>query len=144
MARPEKSSARRSFPARCTVKWLVRRSFLSTPAKGSSGSQFFLPARARSPGPFFVVLALRVVFRTKSTALLPLPGLSHSINLGYVPIRFFESLPGAMRMSEPSKRTTQAAPPDETYSLNRAPTANKQALGKNTLRSQLEKRHERQ
>src|SRR5436853_5217346 len=53
-------------------------------------------------------------------------------------------VPGAMRMSEPSKGTTQAAPPTETSSLDRAPSAKEQAWEKNTLRPTLEKSPERQ
>ena len=47
-------------------------------------------------------------------------------------------------MSEPSKGTTQAAPPTETSSLDRAPSAKEQAWEKNTLRPTLEKSPERQ
>ena len=49
-----------------------------------------------------------------------------------------------MSMSEPSKGTTQAAPPTETSSLDRAPSAKEQAWEKNTLRPTLEKSPERQ
>src|SRR5258708_27850840 len=80
----------------------------------------------------------------RHSGCLPLPGLSHSINPGYVAIRFFESLPGAISMSEKSKGTTQAPPPAETSSTDRAPSAKEQAWEKNTLQPALEKSPERQ
>src|SRR5258708_35035298 len=80
----------------------------------------------------------------RHSGCLPLPGLSHSINPGYVAIRFFESLPGAMSMSENSKGTTQAPPPAETSSVDRAPSAKEQASEKNTLHPALDRSHESQ
>ena len=47
-------------------------------------------------------------------------------------------------MSERSKGTTQAAPPAETSSVERAPSAKEQAWEKNTLQPALEKSPERQ
>jgi methylmalonyl-CoA mutase N-terminal domain/subunit len=81
---------------------------------------------------------------TKSKAPLPLPALSLSINLGYVAIGFFDSVPGALSMSERSKSTTQAAPPLETSPANRTPSEKEQAWDKNTLQPALEKSPERQ
>src|SRR5882724_10889632 len=49
-----------------------------------------------------------------------------------------------MRMSEESKGTTQTAPPADTSSAHRKPSAKEQAWEKNTLQPTLEKNPERQ
>src|SRR5713226_4823434 len=49
-----------------------------------------------------------------------------------------------MSMSEESKGTTQAAPPIESSSVHREPSAKEQAWEKNTLQPTLEKSPERQ
>src|SRR6266849_5887635 len=145
--RPAKQNAKRSFPAPYTAKWSAQRNFPSTPAKSSSGNYLFRTARARVSGPLFFAQSNYAEFsllRTESTARLPLPSLSHSIELGYVAIRFFESLLGAMSMSERSKGTTQAPPPLETSSTERNPSAKERAWEKNTLQPALQKSPERQ
>src|SRR5258708_34674033 len=51
---------------------------------------------------------------------------------------------GTISLSETLKGTTQAPPPAETSSVDRAPSAKEQAWEKNTLRPALEKSPERQ
>src|SRR5260370_7198522 len=80
----------------------------------------------------------------QSTARLHLPGLSHRIDSGYGAICFFESLYGALSMSEESKGATQSAPPLETSSADRIPSPKEKAWEKNTLQPTLEKSPERQ
>src|SRR5260370_3054909 len=97
------------------------------------------------PGRFFSRLAWLFPLPTaKSTPRLPLPRLSHSINLGYVVIRFLESLWGAVSMSKEAKGATQAAPPLETSSTDRKLSPREKAWEKNTLQPALEKSPERQ
>src|SRR5437879_6072479 len=45
MPRPAKPSAKRSFPARCTAKWSVRRNSPSTPAKSNLSKKMLCSAR---------------------------------------------------------------------------------------------------
>ena len=75
---------------------------------------------------------------------MPLWGLSNSIEFRGILYRCLVLSPGALRMSEPSKGTTQTAPPADNSPAERQPSAKEQAWEKNTLLPTLERNTERQ